>query len=198
MNSLCRKPLRCAVRTALCLLCACTLALSPLEIGYAESSSTRAAKFASNEGNLIFLGLGMGLNLLEDGPDGTQHSLRATDAVLTSSLVAEILKKTVREQRPDGSGHSSFPSGHATAAFAAAAIQSEYHPWQSPLWFAGASLIAASRVKLHRHYVHDVVAGGLLGAGTAELEMASCKGLLLIPVIDPVDNSVALEALFSW
>lgn len=130
---------------------------------WAESSSVRAAKFASNEGNLTFLALGMGLNLLEDGSAGPQRSLRSTDAVLTSSLMSEILKKTVREERPDGSGHSSFPSGHATAAFAAATMQSEYHPWQTPLWMTGAALIGASRVKLHRHYIHDVVAGGWHG-----------------------------------
>ena len=165
---------------------------------YAESSSKKAAKFASNEGNILFLGLGMGGDLLEDSEQGAQHSLRSTDAVLTSSLISQMLKKTVREKRPDGSGHSSFPSGHATAAFAAAVMQSEYHPEQAPLWLTGAGLIAASRVKLHRHYVHDVVAGSLLGAGAAELELYSKRGLLLSPVVDPEDHTIAIQALFNW
>lgn len=175
------------------------LALFTLKLeAQAESSSVRAAKFASNEGNIIFLTLGMGINVLEGGDRGTQQAVRSVDSVVTSSLISEVLKKTVREQRPDGSGHSSFPSGHATAAFAAATMQSEYHPWQAPLWLTAASLIAASRVKLHRHYIHDVIAGGVLGAGTAELQLHSCKGLLLFPVIDPESHAVALDALFRW
>lgn len=165
---------------------------------HAESSSVRAAKFASNEGNIIFLSLGVGINLLEDGDGGAQRSLRSLDSVLTSSLISEVLKKTVREERPDGSGHSSFPSGHATAAFAAATVQSEYHPWQAPLWLSGASLIAASRVKLHRHYIHDVVAGGIIGSVTSEIELHSCKGLLLFPAIDPESRTVTLDAIMTW
>jgi membrane-associated phospholipid phosphatase len=139
----------------------------------------------------------MGINLLEDH-DGVQMATRSVDSVVTSSLMSEVLKKTTHEQRPDGSGHSSFPSGHATAAFAAATMQSEYHPIQTPLWITGASLIAASRVKLHRHYVHDVVAGALLGAGTSELELYSRKGLLLFPIIEPESHSVAVQAMLDW
>ncbi|NDC39278.1 MAG: phosphatase PAP2 family protein, partial [Proteobacteria bacterium] len=130
--------------------------------------------------------------------NGLQHTLRAGDAVLTSSTLSEILKVTIREERPDGAGHRSFPSGHATAAFAAATAQSEYHPWQTPLWMSGAGLIAASRVKLHRHYIHDVVAGGLLGMGTAELALASKRGLLLFPVIEPEKHEVFLQGIVSW
>lgn len=164
---------------------------------FADSRSTQAAKFASEEGNLLFLTLGIGINVLEDD-NGLQRTLRAGDSVLTSSAISEILKITTREERPDGAGHRSFPSGHATAAFAAATVQSEYHPWQLPLWMSGAGLIAASRVKLHRHYIHDVVAGGILGMTTAEVELASQRGLLLFPVIDPAEHRVAVQAIFNW
>lgn len=120
----------------------------------------------------------MALPLIEDGSGGQQRSLRTLDSILTSSAITEILKQVVREKRPDGSGHSSFPSGHATAAAAAAVMQSEYHPIQTPVWAAGAALISISRAKLHRHYTHDVLAGAAIGAATYELELYAKRGLL--------------------
>ena len=168
-----------------------------LDVGEAESRSIKAAKFASNEGNWLFLGLGMGINLIEDS-GGLQMATRSIDSVVSSSLLSELLKKTTHEKRPDGSGHSSFPSGHATAAFAAATMQSEYHPIQTPLWVAGASLIAASRVKLHRHYVHDVLAGALLGSAVSEAELYRRRGLLIFPLIEPESHSVAIQAMLDW
>jgi undecaprenyl-diphosphatase len=57
----------------------------------------------------------------------------------------------------------SFPSGHATTAFALAAVIG----FVSPRWFrpmlAFASAIAVSRVALGVHYTSDVVAGAILG-----------------------------------
>ncbi len=144
-----------------------------------------ASKFASGTGNILYLAAAIGLPLVRDGSSGKGHTVRVVDSLATSLLVAEALKVTVREERPDHSDHDSFPSGHATAAFAAATMESAWHPREAPLWYTGATLIGVSRVTLHRHYIHDVIAGALLGYGTARLELASRHGLVLSPLIGP-------------
>ena len=152
---------------------------------HADSPARTAAKFASGDGNILFLAAGVGLPLLSDGHDGKNHALRALDALGTSVILSEGLKNLVREKRPDSDSHDSFPSGHATAAFAVATVEGSLHPKQAPLWYLGAALISYSRVRLHRHTVGDVAAGAALGAGMARLELAQPRGLLLSPFITP-------------
>ncbi len=57
---------------------------------------------------------------------------------------------------------SSFPSGHATAAFCAAAMLG-HRRRSAPAWYALASGVAASRVYVRMHHASDVVAGAALG-----------------------------------
>lgn len=77
------------------------------------------------------------------------------------------LKYAVGEKRPDGSDNVSFPSGHATVAFAGAAmLHKEYghvSPWISITGYSAATLVAASRVAADHHYWHDVAAGAAIG-----------------------------------
>ena len=56
---------------------------------------------------------------------------------------------------------SSFPSGHAASAFTAAMLLAGGPA--TPVWFALAATIAASRVYTQMHHSSDVVAGAALG-----------------------------------
>lgn len=57
---------------------------------------------------------------------------------------------------------SSFPSGHATSAFTAAALLSEEDElW--PLYYAAAVIVATSRVYVRIHHASDVVGGIAIG-----------------------------------
>lgn len=57
---------------------------------------------------------------------------------------------------------SSFPSGHATAAFTAAALLAEDDPlW--PLYYAVAVVVATSRAYVRIHHASDVLGGVAIG-----------------------------------
>lgn len=60
-------------------------------------------------------------------------------------------------------GNHSFPSGHATGAFALAAFLTAYYPRWRWAFILFAVLTALARVQLDRHFFSDVVAGGILG-----------------------------------
>jgi membrane-associated phospholipid phosphatase len=153
--------------------------------------------FFSGTGSILYLAAGVGVPLLTDGKAGKTHSLRALDALTSSVLLSEGMKRLVQEKRPDSNEHNSFPSGHATAAFAIATVESAFHPKQAVYWYTGASLISASRVTLHRHTVGDVLAGAALGYGVARWELSSRRGLLLMPFIQPTEKGTAYGLFFT-
>ncbi len=96
--------------------------------------------------------------------DAYRRSWVMAEASTLAVLTTGLLKAIVREKRPDSDQRSSFPSGHATAAFAFASVVAEEHGvyWGTGAYlFAG--LVAASRLNDNKHFVHDVVAGATIG-----------------------------------
>lgn len=78
------------------------------------------------------------------------------------------LHEAIRPRRLRTPRSSSFPSGHASAAFTAAGILSDGDPlW--PLYYALAAFVATSRIYVRIHHASDVVAGALLGVALARL-----------------------------
>ena len=73
------------------------------------------------------------------------------------------LKYTVDEKRPNGEDHS-FPSNHASIAFASAEFLRKRYGWEFgiPAYLA-ATFVAYSRVESEQHYAHDVIAGAAIG-----------------------------------
>lgn len=110
---------------------------------------------------------------------GFAESVRLSMVLGAESLVVNgVLKSVFKRRRPvpefERPLHlrvpltSSFPSGHASAAFCAAVVLSDTSRL-GRLWYGVAASVAASRVYVKIHHPSDVVAGATVGlvAGVA-------------------------------
>jgi PAP2 superfamily len=87
-------------------------------------------------------------------------------AQIVTQTFTQAMKYTVRRDRPTGEC-CAFPSGHASSAFAAAAVLERHFGYRGS-WPAllGASYVATSRLVDNRHFLSDVVFGAALGTAT--------------------------------
>lgn len=77
-----------------------------------------------------------------------------------------ILKKSLKEPRPDGTAYS-FPSGHTANIFAGATMLAieygEHHKWVPYAAYGVATTVGAMRMINNKHYISDVLFGAGLG-----------------------------------
>ncbi|MFQ5792419.1 MAG: phosphatase PAP2 family protein [Acidobacteriota bacterium] len=90
-------------------------------------------------------------------------SYRLIQGFALNNAVTFALKVSVRRKRPDGGNHS-FPSGHASNVFTAAAILGDHYGKKVsiPLHLFGL-LVSLTRLDKDSHWVSDSVAGAGLG-----------------------------------
>jgi undecaprenyl-diphosphatase len=117
---------------------------------------------------------------LRDDPKDPEATLRMATALLIESVVVnQGIKRLFHRARPVADEPrplhlrtpltSSFPSGHASAAFTAAGILAQRDPSKAPVIYAAALLVAMSRVHVKIHHPTDVLAGAALGAVFARI-----------------------------
>jgi undecaprenyl-diphosphatase len=127
--------------------------------------------------SLIWHLLGAGQGLVR--PDGLTRAARLSAALgLESALVNGVLKSAFRRDRPVHEAErphrlrtprtTSFPSGHASSAFLAAALLSDRSRGK-PVFYAVAGIVAASRVHVRIHHASDVVGGAAIGLALGAL-----------------------------
>lgn len=144
-----------------------------------DNGLSNAAKRVSVTGDghyYVYLSVG----LLFFHPNG-QHFFN----LLLGSFVVEfplylLLKNSIRRHRPchalagfelsfEPSDKFSLPSGHTAGAFVFASVVNVAFPMLTPIVFAWACFVGASRVALGVHYPLDIMAGVGLGMGSVIL-----------------------------
>jgi len=124
-------------------------------------------------------------------------------SIASASVLTFAVKRIVGRKRPEDSpgdaqvfdsfsGHDTFPSGHATLAFAAAAAldRETSSRWVPAVAYPLAGLVAWSRVHDRKHWTSDVVAGAAIGFGVAW----KAEDVLRGRAADTVGARVELEA----
>jgi len=141
-------------------------------------------RFVSNSEVYVALGvpLGMGIaGLLKDDDQLFRNACVTLAAAAVSSGITNALKYSIDRERPyvtypdiskkSSGGSPSFPSGHTSSAFSlATSLSLSYPKWYVIVpGYAWAGTVAYSRMHLGVHYPSDVIAGALIGAGSAWL-----------------------------
>jgi hypothetical protein len=133
-------------------------------------------KTYSDAGVAALIG-GAGAMWLLSYPSHREHwretGFLAGEAAINSLVAAEVLKYSLGRERPyqgDGSGPffsggTSFPSEHATAAWAVAGVIAHEYPGPIPkiLAYGLASFVSYSRIRAQQHFPSDVFVGSMMG-----------------------------------
>jgi membrane-associated phospholipid phosphatase len=112
--------------------------------------------------------------VLVDDPKARETGVLGAEALVDAVIVSEVLKPIAGRIRPNASndkgeffdGGSSFPSGHATASWAlAAVIGSEYgHTiWVPIVAYGLAGVVSTARFAAQQHFASDIFAGAAMG-----------------------------------
>ena len=126
---------------------------------------------------------------LRHDPYQVSTALLCADAYADSAIVGLAMKAVTRRERPvqvppntsygdrffagnlSGVANSSFPSGHAVAAFSVATVVARRygnHKWVPWVSYGFATLVGLSRIPSLAHFSSDVLVGSAIGYATAE------------------------------
>ena len=101
---------------------------------------------------------------IKDAPKVSHLGMDLIEALAMAEAITQTLKYTTRRERPDGSGKTSFPSGHAADTFAFATALERHLNWRfSVPAYVFASYVAISRLPANRHWLSDAVFGSAVG-----------------------------------
>lgn len=128
-----------------------------------------------------------------------QGAFQAAGSIGASALVTTGLKEAITELRPDGSDRKSFPSGHTSTAFAAAATL--YNRQGASVGIPAilvASFVGIARVQADKHHWYDVVVGAGIGTASGFLitSRRSERQALIMPWGDSKSAGVSVAMHF--
>ena len=159
------------------------------------SAGTKSWDTASTVGEGVMIAAALGIPAVQKDWKG---DLYAAESMGVAFGLAYGLKKAFPEWRPDHSDRQSFPSGHASVSFAAAATLQNRYGWQVGL---PAQLVAVfvgvARVKARKHHWYDVLAGAAIGESSGFLlTKKRSEGVHVLPWGDTRGAGVSLGMRF--
>jgi membrane-associated phospholipid phosphatase len=145
------------------------------------------------------LGIPVVAGLITLSKDDNDGIFQLGESYLLTMGATEALKYSVHETRPDGGSHS-FPSGHASSAFAGASYLMFRYGWEYGVpAYVAASAVAWSRVDNHHHHWKDVIASAALANVSAYfLTDRFEQEIAVLPVVDPKEKSYGLVAAMRF
>jgi membrane-associated phospholipid phosphatase len=183
----------------------------------------RVVMVIGNEGAWGAAGAFFGLGLLLKDERAKETGYLAASAMAQAFLVDNVIKGLTGRQRPfyaDGADHwwgpkgffgrfesgnagkfASFPSGHATSAFALATVIA--HQYRRTVWvplaaYAVATGVGLSRMALDRHWSSDVFCGAVLGHAVAHLVLRNHdRPRRLLPSLACSRRGIALTLVYD-
>jgi len=131
-----------------------------------------------------YIGIGMPLSMcvagwIEHDRKLAEKGINMSLALATNTLTTFALKRIINRDRPsvtypylqsfEHEQHYSFPSGHTSNAFCdATSLSLNFKKWYVVVpAYTWACAVGYSRMHLGMHYPSDVLAGAILGAGSA-------------------------------
>jgi membrane-associated phospholipid phosphatase len=146
---------------------ACSAALLSLSIPAPAAASEKGWDDAGTVAKNALIVAAFGVPAVQGDWEGV---LEAGGSIGGTMLITEGLKQTFPSRRPDGSDNKSFPSGHTSTSFAAAATLHNRYGWEAGLpAYVVASFVGLSRVEARKHRVGDVLVGAAIGTATGHL-----------------------------
>src|SRR5262245_2394479 len=113
---------------------------------------------------LSVAGVTYAIGRIKDKPKVSHMGMGVIQALVVSETITQTMKHIARRERPDGSGPTSFPSGHAADTFAFATALERHLGWKGAVpAYAFASYVAISRLPANRHWFSDAVFGSAVG-----------------------------------
>jgi len=141
----------------------------PLENRIQGSLGGRAWIGDATLGTLMAGSLALGILFPGEGRNGWDNFWEEAEVMAVTGVVTTSLKRLVGRTRPGG-GQRSFPSGHTSAAFAAASLIDDNSGGLLGVSAYGlAGMTGYSRMDAGRHYPSDVLAGAAIGILTAQI-----------------------------
>jgi membrane-associated phospholipid phosphatase len=164
------------------------------------------------------------VGLIARNDKAVETAALASSAMLQSGLVVQAMKLLAGRQRPswaDGADHwagpagmfkrfehgqysryDSFPSGHTVTAFSLAtvlAMQYRDSVWVPILSYSVATGVGLSRLTEHKHWLSDVLVGGVLGHVIGRLVVRNHRSRYhLTPAVGVTHGSLAFAVSFFY
>ena len=163
--------------------------------------------------SLSAMGILYGCGLIWHNDQAKLTALKGVEAFILAGVTSQIIKHLTHRHRPfqdeppnsgiwegpfQGFTYTSFPSGHAAAAFAIATVVAtsyEHTIWIPIVCYTLATGAALSRVYNNDHWASDVLVGSVIGFAIGKLVVKNESKLKVLPV-SPTGPGISLVYSF--